>query len=84
MSRQTAAIVTSALVGIACAVLATGLGASIQVALPIFVGCLSGGMTVAFMKKGWWHGPKMRTWSLESHLAGGPQQGVQAVRHRTV
>lgn len=52
MSRQTAAVVTSTLVGVAFAVLATALGASIQVALPIFVGCLSGGMTVAFMKKG--------------------------------
>ncbi|MBT2767521.1 hypothetical protein J7J08_07700 [Stenotrophomonas sp. ISL-67] len=52
MSRQTVALMASALLGITCAAIAAVLGASIQLSLPIFVGCLAGGMGVAYMKKG--------------------------------
>ncbi|WNH49105.1 hypothetical protein PDM28_01860 [Stenotrophomonas aracearum] len=51
MNRQISALIISALIGASCAATATLLGASIQLSLPIFVGCLSGGMGVAYMKK---------------------------------
>ncbi len=50
MSRKTLSVVSSVFLGFAFAALATALGASTSLSLSIFVGCLSGGIAVAYMK----------------------------------
>ena len=52
MSGRNVSMIASALLGVTCAAIASVLGASIHLSLPIFVGCLAGGMGVAYMKKG--------------------------------
>jgi len=51
MNRQAIVLLTSAVFGVVCAAIAAAFGATIYVSLPIFVGCLAGGMAVAYMKK---------------------------------